>query len=403
MTENEGVVSGEVSESTSSAAIEAPDTGSNDGQVQSLVAEEPKMAESKPEPESYREKIMKKAAENAEKAEKAPKAKQAWDPTLKKMVELAPEPGKTVEKDPKTGLIPPVSGQEKAAYTPNFKFKFTDETQKQQEKEFPDWAKNAIKDPESEKEVRSVFEKAGGLDFVLPRYKQAREELSTVKPRLDQYENNVQEMKTMYAQNDMQGIFDKLGITEEKVLQYAVERAKYYELPPEQQSIIKAQQDAEKKAQFAHQQADSAQQRYEEQARQIKQLQLNTVLQRTDVTSAAKSFDERVGKPGAFFEQVQLHGETTWYRTNGKVDLTPEQAIADVMKAYGLDGAAPAPAATPAAIAAPAPAQAAPAAPAPTVKVIPHIGSGASSPASGKPKPRSLDDLRKISKEMLAQ
>ena len=352
----------------------------------------------KTEPESIRAKMEKKMA--------SAKARDEARGIKAKVDVMAKIPTEKPAEAPKPSENPPEELPLVAAEKPGLKYKFTDSSQQQQEKDFPEWAKSAAKDPETEKEIRSVLEKAGGLDFVLPRYKQTREELGEVKPRLQNYEHNVSEMKEMYAQGNMAGIFEKLGIAEEKVLQYAVERAKFYQLPPEQQSIIQAQQNAERNAQLAEQNAMSTQERYEEQARQIKQLQLSTVLQRSDVSQAEKAFDERVGKKGAFFEQVKLLGETTWYRTGGKVDLTPEQAITQVMEMYGLSGAqAPAmsqqaQAAPPAAAAAmAAPAQAQP--PAQQVKVIPNVGSRASSPASGRPKPRSIEDLQKLRKEML--
>lgn len=402
--EGESVSGGESSGSEGSSGAESQlnlplgDSGSDGSTSTSGVTAE-KTAEAPKVEGSLRDKIEKKMA-----AAKANDAKAAAVTEAAESARKAAEPAKT---DPKTPVLPaktaPNANPETPAYAPNFKYKFTDDSQKQQEKEFPEWAKAGIKDPDSEKEIRTLFEKAGGLDFVLPRFKQTREELSALKPRLQSFDTNIADLKEKYAKGDMDSIWNKLGIAEEKVLQWAVERAKYYQLPPEQQRVIAAQKNAEMNAQHAEQHANSTEQRYQEQARQIKQLQLATVLQRTDVSNAEKSFDEKVGKKGAFFEQVKLHGETTWYRSNGKIDLTPEQAISQVMEMYGLNGAQapnagqPAPTTPPAAAAAPAaPARSAQ----PAVKVIPNVGSRANSPSSGNNRPRSIEDLRKIAKEM---
>lgn len=385
------------STSVESTPESAPEADSGGESAPALAQEAEKVAQSKPEPESLRAKMEKKMA--------IAKANDIAAGIVKKD-DLEPRiPPASPGKDPKTGKFLAKPGETPAVEAPkyeaNLKFKFTDGTAQQQEKEFPDWAKAGIKDAESEKEIRSVFEKAHGLDFVLPRFKATREELQAVKPQLETYQKNVAGLRDMYQKGNMAGIFEKLGMSEEKVLQYAVERAKFYQLPPEQQNLIKSQQDAERNVQSAQENAQQTQERYDEQARQIKQLQLTTVLQRPDVSAAEQAFDTKMGKKGAFFEQVKLMGEMTWHRSQGKIDLTPEQAITEVMKQYGLTGAqaaAATPAApTPAAQAA-APAQAA--YQAPPVKVIPNVGSRSASPAATQHRPRSIEDLKKIAKNM---
>lgn len=388
---NEGS-SMETTSAVESTSVESDSSQDSFPAQQTSPQMESKDATPAPIPESLRDKMEKKLAKARSQDEKA-------GVKASKMAETTEKPAENAVNT----VIPAAKVEaEKPAYTPNFKFKFTDETEKQQEKELPQWAQAAIKDADSEKEVRAIFEKAHGLDFIKPRYQQARETIQQIQPKLQNFETNVERLKQNYAKGDLRSVFDQLGISEEKVMQFAIDRAKYYELPPEQQSMIQAQEAAEKNAMLAEQQASSIQEQYEEQARQIKQLELNTVLNRPEVQSAQKAFDERMGKEGAFFEQVRIVGETAWYRSGGKVDLTPEQAIGYVIQQYGLTGT-PAQQPMSATPATQAPqAQAAPVAQAPAVKVIPNVGGRASSPASGKKGPRSIEDLRRISKEMQA-
>jgi hypothetical protein len=65
--------------------------------------------------------------------------------------------------------IPPV-------YTPNTKFKVMDK-----EHEFDAWLAPHIKDAETEKKAKELYEKAYGLDYVKPKYEASQKELEQYK------------------------------------------------------------------------------------------------------------------------------------------------------------------------------------------------------------------------------
>ena len=57
-----------------------------------------------------------------------------------------------------------VESQEPAPYTPSLKYKVYD-----QEKEFPEWTKSYIKDPETESRFKDLFDRSDGLPFIKER------------------------------------------------------------------------------------------------------------------------------------------------------------------------------------------------------------------------------------------
>lgn len=351
---------------------------------------------------SLKEKIEARAKELGFKPGEKPK------PTLATRPE---DKSKTPEKADKKGDVAPAAEtpeEGKPKYEPNFKFRFKDaEHDVQREAEFPKWAQEACKDPETEKEIRSIFEKAYGLDFMKPRFQKAREENGVLRSEVNQYRTGIQELSRMYQEGNLEGVFERLKISEDKVLQYALDRAKYYELPPEQRQIIDARKNADRNAQLAQQQASSMESNYNNLLLRQRQMELDIAMSKPEFSEISKAFDARTGRPGSFLDAVAAHGEAVWYRSEGKIDLTPEQAISQVIALYGLQASAPGPAVTPATPAAtpapgqPAAAQATPSAPpaAQAPKVIPHVSGRASPAATSGKGPQSIQDIHRIRKE----
>lgn len=321
----------------------------------------------------------------------------------KKAAEVTPTAGEPAPKAPETpALETPKPGEEVApkpgetpAFKPNFKFKVMDK-----EHEIPELLRGVMKDAESEKLVRELHEKAYGLDIVKPRLLEERQKRQEAVAKNDQILGGIAQIKQLYQRGDMEGWFRSLGVPQEKVLQWVIDKLNYQELPPEQRQVLDQRKTAEERAWQAEQQASSLQQKYEQETLNARDIQLTSTLDRADIKAAMQAFDSRPGgKPGDFREAICERGETTWLRSQGKIDLTPEQAALEVIRLYGIQPLQAAPAATPAAPAAPAPAATQTPAAAPrTVPVIPNVAGTSTSPM--KTKPRSLADLKKLAAEM---
>ena len=194
--------------------------------------------------------------------------------------------------------------------------------------------------------------------------------------------------------NKLDAFWKKLDISQDTIMQYALEKVKLHEMPAEQRNAVLAKQNAEFQADDIRRQQASLSQGYMEQRQQMKQLMLESAYNRAENVAAASDFDARVGKPGMFKEEVRRYGEQEWFRSGGKVDLSPDQAILGVINHYGLKTTAQAPAAPTAAPVLPNrdPRQNVIVKTAPT---IPNLGGGGSqSPLKSRPK--SIEDLKNM-------
>lgn len=254
-----------------------------------------------------------------------------------------------------------------------------------------------IKDADSEKKARELYEKAYGLDAIKPKFLETRESLKKTTEELQHFQSSVNELKEHYNRGDLDTFFAKMQIPQEKILQWVLDKAQYNELPPEQKRILDAKTEAEKRAYALEKQTMTYEQQLQEQAIQAKSYMLQTDLGRQEVSSFAEAFDAKVGKAGAFREEVIKRGEAAWYSSGGKIDLTPSQAIQEVMGVYGKflsTGSENPPTSQP-------PQQMAAPEEKPKQKTIPNLSGRPSSPT--KTKVKSIAELQQKYKEMSGQ
>jgi hypothetical protein len=283
---------------------------------------------------------------------------------------------------------------EPAPFTPEWKFKVMDK-----EHEIPEMYRSLVKDAETQQQVKEIFEKAYGLDHVKQRHQALQGKYQEVNTAHTQVMSSIQELREHYQRGDFDTFFNRLQIPEEKILQWVINKAQYNQLPPEQRKVLDDKRAAEQEAFELRKQTQTYEQQLQAQQTQAKQFGLQIALEKPDVKQFAQSFDSAAGKKaGDFFREVVQYGEYVWYASQGKVDLTPEQAIQQVMSRYGGFFQPQAPQAPMAAPVAPA------AATPPAPKPLPNLsGKGAASAVAARPKVRSLDDLKKIAASMGAR
>lgn len=278
------------------------------------------------------------------------------------------------------------------AFVPNYKFKALDK-----EHEIPESLRAAIKDADTEKQVRELMLKAIGMDHIKPKYQETRQKYEEVNTAYQGITKQISDLRADYQKGDMASFFEKLQIPEEKILQYAVQLVQNKELPPEQQQMLAARRDAEKRAQQLETQNYQLSEQTMAHAVEAKRWQLDTVMQRPDVSKYAEAYDRAQGKPGSFRDIVIRTGEAAFH-TRQK-DLNPEEAIKEAMDMLGgayrnqqVAGAQQVeqPAMQPQVVAPKKPV------------VIPNV-QGRSSASPMKKQLTSLDDLRKFAKDKYAQ
>lgn len=275
----------------------------------------------------------------------------------------------------------------KPAYTPNFKFKYPKlDSNDQEEKEFDDWAKGFV-NADNEAKLRDLYTKAYGMDFYKQKYGKINDQFKGYKDKYEPLVKTWNELTEVYNAGDMETFFKALKIPEEKLYQFVLDKLNEREMSPEQRMERQRQTELKQRAMMLERENQSLQERYKTEITQAREFQLGQTLSKPEVSQTAKSFDERVGRPGAFREEVIKRGIMAFHATGQ--DISPEQAVQEVLSLIG--GAQTT--------------QAAQVAQQPQVQatqksqpVIPNVGARASSPA--KRAPRSLSDLKKLAETM---
>lgn len=272
-------------------------------------------------------------------------------------------------------------------FVPNYKFKALDK-----EHEIPESLRAAIKDADTEKQVRELMLKAIGMDHIKPKYQETRQKYEEVNTAYQGITKQISDLRADYQKGDMASFFEKLQIPEEKILQYAVQLVQNKELPPEQQQMLAARRDAEKRAQQLEVQNYQLSEQTMAHAVEAKRWQLDTVMQRPDVSNYAEAYDKARGKPGSFRDVVIRTGEAAFH-TRQK-DISPEEAIKEAMDMLGGAYRAQQAMAEPVQQQVQQPVAKKPV-------VIPNV-QGRSSTSPTKKQLTSLDDLRKFAKDKYA-
>lgn len=285
-----------------------------------------------------------------------------------------------------------------AAYTPNFKVSiFQGKDKPEKEFEIPKEFQGLIKDKKSEAMVKDLFTKAEGLDSVKSQRDEIKKNYEQASTQIGQMNASIADMRKTFQSGDIDGFLEKLKIPEEKMMLWAVNKAKYYELPPEQRAALDERRNSQKRVETLDTTAQTLAQTNAQANSRLKAMEMDIALTKPDYSAAIKDFDSKLAKPGAFRELAWNHGAMTWASSGGKIDLTPEEAIKAVMEKYGIkpgaDGEVVATTATP-----PATPGGMAALPKKPVTTIPNIKGGQTSPV-GKPKPRRAEDLKKMYQE----
>lgn len=301
------------------------------------------------------------------------------------VVESAPAPevseAPAIKVDAKSAAPAEVSAE--PAYQPNFKFKSWDK-----EHEIPPAFRSIIKDAETEKQVREIFEKATGIEHIKAERTQTREELKQYRAQTEPLVNIAQELHHYRQKGDMGSYFAKLGLSNQDILKYAVDYLKREELPPEQKRVYDEREAANRQMYQREQEFASMQSQLQEVRIQQRSTDLQNALSSPTVQSYVQAFDQRNGQ-NAFWDEVVARGQMYWH--SQQKDVPPAQIVQEIMERFGAQGHAQVPQASMVA----APRQ-------PTkVPTIPNTGSGGSSP--GQRTIRSIDDLKKVANEKFAE
>lgn len=310
---------------------------------------------------------------------------------------VTPDVGETpVNLDPFDEKTPDVGGATvEEEWTPNTTFTTNDD-----KLQFDDFLVGAIKNKENEDRVRDLYERAYGLDYVKESRDRIREEMAGYKAEAEKaaiLEKELNRIGDYRRNNDLHSYFEALNLSDDEIFEYAKQKLQLQQ-DPQQMELYNAQRQQAQKYNEANTQMEALREQNHQLIYQQKQFELDNSLSNDNVARVANAYDQRVGRPGAFKEEVINRGRYH-YTVNGN-DISAEQAVNEVMNLVGGAGMPTAPtngqftqnqAGMPAA-------NTVQSMQTQNVPTIPNLGGGSNTPI--KQRPKSFDDLRRKYHEM---
>ena len=283
-------------------------------------------------------------------------------------------------------------GEGESDYTPNLKF-----TVDKKEYEFDERVRGLITDKESEDYFRDIYTKAHGLDLVKQslserdeKIQQRDAEFQNLQSHYEKYDQTFQKLKGLKDQDF--GTFQKAWeIPDNVVLKRASEILSIHGDPEAQARADQIYADRLRMLQYEDR-VNNDYQSQQAMRMQLHEMKMHSAMSNPEISSFASQYDERVGQPGAFQEEVNRIGTIAFHSSKSYIDpkVAVTQAKERLSKLVGpLTPALTTQSKTPARRENKAPAAA----------PLPNMGSGRSGTVTRK-RITSTDDLRKLAASM---
>lgn len=257
------------------------------------------------------------------------------------------------------------------AYNPNFKYSV-----KGQEKEIDEMFRALVKDAESEKKVKALFEKADGIEHVKMDRDSLKKEYGGFKEQVVPYLQEYHKFTSLRDKGSLGAAFQVAGITDEQIFEYALQKLELSQ-NPQQSNLYKNHTEAS----LREIEMETKLQHYQMRDQQMEQYRFQSDLDQSLNANKeiANSVDSKIGRIGAFKEEVIALGVFEAQRGNILSINDAVDAIANKYKPFM------------------APVSSIPSQPHQRPATIPNVGS--SNVSAIKVKPKSIDDLKKLQLE----
>lgn len=217
---------------------------------------------------------------------------------------------------------PPATTQE-PAWTPSYKYKVAGE-----EKEIDEDLRHAIKDAQTEKKMKELFEKANGLDVYKTKYVDLDGKYRELNTKHTEREAQLQKLYKNYEAGDDEAFFNGLGVPDNVILRYAAKKIKEMDMPEEMKQLYNDNKVRKSREEQLQEQLEEYQAKAEQEAVLSRTFQLDNELERPDVKETAQAYDALYGN-GAFRNEVIRLGQFEALK-NGN-DLPAKEAVAYIV------------------------------------------------------------------------
>lgn len=209
-------------------------------------------------------------------------------------------------------------------WTPSYKFKIKDK-----EQEFDDFVKPIVKTKDVEEKIKSLYEKAYGLDEVKTSRESFKQQVEEWKGKYGQVEQSLKTLGDYVKKGDFNTFFGALNIPKDKIIQYAIEELKYQELPQDQRQAIDLQRQQQTEFEKAQQMNQTLHQQMAQMVQRQTEFELNQALASPDIAEAISSYETLVGKPGLIRNEIIKRGQ--YYELTQKESPSAKQLVDEVL------------------------------------------------------------------------
>lgn len=212
------------------------------------------------------------------------------------------------------------AAQETPEWQPNYKYKYRGE-----EKEIDDpYFRSVIKDPDSEKKFRDLYERAEATSFYKQDFYDIRKKYEDIAPKYQELDSQLKKIATVYEKGDMDLFFKGLGVDEKKVFEWVAKKLQYEQLPEDQKRLYDENRDARVRSLGMEEELAYHREQAAKEAVNARSFQLERELGKADVQSIASEYDAIYGN-GSFEKEVVRAGQFEWL-TN-KRDISAVEAV----------------------------------------------------------------------------
>jgi hypothetical protein len=272
------------------------------------------------------------------------------------------------------------------AYQPNFKYKFAGK-----EHEIDETFRSIIKDQETEKKVKEMFQRSMAFDDSKAKWD---EKVKThYEPTVQQYQALDKDVKRVMGfrnSGDLDSFFQEVRLPYEQIKNWVIQQEELAQNPQQKALYDQAFQERRARANLEEQLQNQTGQMQEVQSRE-REFELHLVMARPEVTEVANRIEGMMGE-GAFRQLVVDEGVRAW--SLYQRDLSAQDAVNLVLQRFGKLASGSAPSEV---IQNPASQGVASAGMQQKPPVIPNVSGKGTSPV--KKVPKSIDDIKKIYQE----
>lgn len=199
------------------------------------------------------------------------------------------------------------------------------------EYEIPEWVAKNVSNQEQADELREIYQKAHGIDFIKSKNEHLKTEVNEWKGKYDQNENVLKYMDNLVANKDVANIQKMTRLSDDDILNRAHEILQLKDLTPEQRNAYNSQVEARNQLYQTQLENDRLKTQFDNTQAQSHEQSLNSELSKPEVQEIVNFYDAKLGKSGAFREKVIGYAQGIEQRSQGKTILTPEQAVSAVL------------------------------------------------------------------------